>query len=96
MIHGFENAFVLLPVLQQILERNVTLKIYTDSKSLYHSCTRLAMTSEKRFLIALALFEEDYDDNEIFEIVWVLSSEYMADAIAKLKQPQQSLREIEI
>ncbi len=75
MIHGFDNAFVLLPVLQQILGRKVSLKIYTDSKSLYDSCTRLTMTSEKRLLIDLALLREAYEDREISEIVWIRGSE---------------------
>ncbi len=50
MIHGFDNASVLIPILRRIVSPSITLKIYTDSKSLYDSCTRLTMTFEKRLI----------------------------------------------
>ncbi len=69
----------------KILGKKVSLKIFTDSKALYDSCTHLTVTSEKRRLIALALLREAYEDHEISEIVWIPGSENPADALTNLK-----------
>ncbi len=73
MIYGFHNAFVLIPV-QNILGSKVSVKIYTESKSLHYSRTRLTAMSEKRLLIDLYLLREAHEDPEISEIVWIPGS----------------------
>lgn len=68
MVFDFDQAFVLKKALDLFLNREVPLRIYTDSQSLFDSLTILNTTTEKRLLIDLNMLRKLYFKLEISDV----------------------------
>ncbi len=53
MAHGFDYGAVLKSTIKKILQRDLPLVLYTDSKSLYECLVKLGTTQEKRLMVDL-------------------------------------------
>ncbi len=51
--HGFDYAAVLKSMIKKIIQNNLLLVIYTDSKSLYEYLVKLRTTYEKLLIVNL-------------------------------------------
>ncbi len=51
--HGFDYAAVLKSTIKKIVQNDLLLVIYTDSKSLYEYLVKLGTTYEKRLIVNL-------------------------------------------
>jgi hypothetical protein len=51
MAHGFDIGAVIKSTIDKILQTNLLLVFYTDSKSLYDCLVRLGTTQEKHLMI---------------------------------------------
>ncbi len=51
--HGFDYAVVLKSTIKKIVQNDLLLIIYTDSKSLYENFVKLGTTYEKRLIVNL-------------------------------------------
>ncbi len=74
MVHGYDNAAILQLSLNAIFGRHLPLRIYTDSRSLHYSVTRLSSTREKRLLIDLSLLTESivaYEQVNLTPNAWI-------------------------
>jgi hypothetical protein len=60
---SFDRGFVAKHDLKEILEENVALRIYTDSKCLFDVLTKWSMTAERRLQIDIALAKEAFQRN---------------------------------
>ena len=83
MVIGFDMAAVLRFFLNDLLNRNVRMNLFTDSRCLYDNLTTLRSTTEKRLLIDLALLRQCYERREIANVYWIPSEQNPADALTK-------------
>jgi hypothetical protein len=65
MVHGFDLAFYVKATLDLVLNTDVPLVIYIDSKSLYDCLVKLGTTQEKRLMIDVMCIREAYERREI-------------------------------
>ena len=66
-----------------LVNRDVPLHMYTDSKSLFDTITRRSQTQEKRLLIDLATVRDAYRSKEISNVAWIRSEYNLADPMTK-------------
>ena len=83
MMYGFDTSSVILHTLRSFLGKSIPLRLYTDSKCLFDSLTRLNSTTEKRLLIDLSLLREAYELREITEVLWIPGKQNPADGMTK-------------
>jgi hypothetical protein len=65
IVHGFDIAYSVKTTLDLILNKDIPLIIYTDSKSLYNCLVKLGITQEKRLIIDVISMREAYKRREI-------------------------------
>ncbi len=53
IVYGFHHAAVLKSIIKNILQSDLPLVLYTDSKSLYECLVKLGTTYEKRLIVDL-------------------------------------------
>ena len=86
-VHAFAAAFDFSYTLQQdvnsMLRKEIPLHMFTDSKSLFDTITRLTGLKEKRFLIDVKALRQSHKHNEMFNIGHVLSDRNLADPLSK-------------
>jgi hypothetical protein len=68
MVHGFDMAYLVKTTLDLILNKDVLLIIYTDSKSLYDCLVKLGIMQEKRLIIDVISMREAYKQREIAQV----------------------------
>lgn len=75
MVHGFDQSFVIKRALELFVNKDITLKVYTDSQSLFDSLSTLNTTTEKRLFIDLAMLRESYEKQEIADVFCISGSQ---------------------
>jgi hypothetical protein len=83
MAHGFDVAAAMKESLTYTFDRQLPLKTYTDSRSLFDALVTLNNTAEKRLLIDLQLLRQAYERREITEVCWIPTEQNPADAMTK-------------
>ena len=68
MAHGFDLGAVIKKTLSKLLQKDISLVLCTDSKSLYDCLVRLEITQEKRLMIDVMSLRQSYERREIIEI----------------------------
>lgn len=61
LVNGFDPVCTLRLAINNILNRQVPLKLFTDSKSLFDGIVGLNFTNEKRLLIDLQMLRQAYE-----------------------------------
>lgn len=61
MVDGFDVASTIRLTVNDILGRIVPLHVYTDSRSLFDSLTKISRTAKKRLLIDLSVLRQSYE-----------------------------------
>ena len=61
MAHGFDIGATIKSTIDKILQVNLPLILYTDSKSLYDCLVRLGTTQEKRLMIDVMCLRQAYE-----------------------------------
>lgn len=69
VIHEFDFASAMRKTILDMLDRQVLITVYTDSKILYDAMTGMNTTTEVRLLIYLTVLQQAYELREIAEIV---------------------------
>lgn len=85
MMHGFDISSTIRLAVNCIMDRKVSLELYTDSRSLYDCLVSINTTSEKRLLIDLSLLRECYERREISQVLWIPTHQNPADGFTKAK-----------
>jgi hypothetical protein len=83
MAHGFDIASAIKSTIEGMLQINLPLVIYTDSKSLYDCLVKLGTTQEKRLIVDILSLRQAYERREITEIKWIEGSNNPADTMTK-------------
>ena len=68
IVHGFDIAYLVKTTLDLILNKDIPLIIYTDSKSLYNCLVKLGIMQEKRLIIDVISMREAYKRREIAQV----------------------------
>ena len=68
MIHEFDFEAVIKATLSKLLQKNISLVLCTDFKSLYDCFVRLKITQKKRLMIDVMSLKQSYEKREIIEI----------------------------
>lgn len=90
MVQGFDYSSTMRLVINEIFNKRVVLKLFTDSKSLYDCAVGVNSTTDKRVLVALRLLSHSCERREIAEILWITTTENPVGALNK-KDPSPTL-----
>lgn len=82
---AFDFAFTAKTDLENILKKDIPLRMLTDSKSLFDIITKNSHTSEKRLQIDIQVIREAYEKHEISDVGFIRSENNPADAFTKLQ-----------
>ena len=86
---AYDFAYCAKKDLEALLERNVYLKMITDSKSLFDVITQCSQTLEKRLMIDLQSVRDAYQCHEISNIGFVRGPNNLADGMTKTGNREQ-------
>ena len=81
--HTMDFVLALSNDLSKILSRKVRNVVYTDSKSLFDTITKLSTISEKRILIDIADIHQSYTERKLSNVAPILSQHNIADSFTK-------------
>jgi hypothetical protein len=85
MAYGFNITITIKSIVDKILQINLPLVLYTNSKSLYDCLVRLKTTQEKRLMIDVICLQQAYKRRQITKVKWINSKANPMDAITKGK-----------
>lgn len=85
IIQGFETISSICLALNGIFGRVVSMKCFTDSKSLFDCLENINSTTEKRLLIGLRILHQAYERRELLKVFWIPTKQNPADSFTKLK-----------
>jgi hypothetical protein len=83
LVAGFDFAYLLKANLQEILVKEISLVILTDSERIFNTITRERLTTEKRLMIDLSASRESYRRPKIASIGLIASEINISDALTK-------------
>ena len=81
--HALDSVYLLAHDLSTILGRKIRTILFTDSKSLFDTITKLSSQSEKRILINIAATRESYNKKQISNVAHIPSKYNIADRFTK-------------
>ena len=84
LVEGAKQGIYLAAMLKQIIgHADIKVICLTDNKSLADSLASVKQVHDKRLRLDTSVLENMLENNEINQIVWVKSSEQLADALTK-------------
>lgn len=83
--HCLDYALALSNELRSILGRKIQTILFTDSKCLFNTITKLPTVSEKRLLIEIAAIRETYTTGDLSNFAHVSSRHNLANVFTKAK-----------
>ena len=84
--HAYDAGFAIRHSICKLLGKDVHLRVFTDSKTLFDSIVTLCSMTEKRLLIDIAGLREAYRNGELSNLGWIRSGNNPADALTKDKR----------
>jgi hypothetical protein len=78
-------AYLVKTTLDLILNKDIPLIIYTDSKSFYDCLVKLGIMQEKRLIIDVISIYKAYKRREIAQVKWITSKSNPTNFITKTK-----------
>ena len=83
LVTGFDQAYTVRHIMEEILGRKLDLDAYVDSRTTFNCVAKSASTLEKRLQIDVASLREAYTRGEIKNFGWVPGSMNPADGLTK-------------
>ena len=93
MVYRFDMAHLIKTTLNLILNKDIPLVVYINSKSLYNCLVKLGTTQEKRLIIDVMCIREAYKRREIAQVKWINSKSNLTNSITKSK-PTNALKNL--
>jgi hypothetical protein len=94
MANGFDIGAAIKKAIEKIVKtEDLSLLLYTDSKSLYEYLVKLGTTHKKWLMVDIMCLRQSYKKREITEVVWIDGDSNPADAMTK-SRPCQALKEL--
>jgi hypothetical protein len=85
MAYSFDIGVSVKTTIAKILQIDLLLIVYTDSKSLFDCLIKLGTTQEKRLIIDVICLRQAYERREITEVKWIEGDTNPADLMTKSK-----------
>ncbi len=92
--HCLYSVLALSHDLSAILQRKAPTVIFTDSKCLFDTITKLSTVSEKRVLIDISAIREAYSNGDLTNVAHVASKYNLADTFTKSNADTTMLRQL--
>lgn len=86
--HSFAVLSTIHKAENDMLDRNVPLQVFNNSKRLLKCLLQLSRTSAKRLLFDLTLLRKSYELREIAEDFWIPTDQNLTNAFTKLRSCQ--------
>ena len=83
MTYGFDIGALVKSTIDKVLEIDLPLVLYTNSKLLYECLVKLGITQEKRLIIDIICLRQAYKRKEIEKVKWIKGKSNLADAMTK-------------
>lgn len=80
---GFDYAFVIKDLLEDILGRKIKIEALIDSKTVFNVITKEGSTTERRLQIDILALRQSYDIGELHRIGWIPGPTNPADSLTK-------------
>ena len=83
LILGFDFAFLIKTMIDEIIGRNLEIDAMMDRKTVFNIIAKDGKTTEKRLQIDVLSIRESYDLGELRRIAWIPGVENPADSLTK-------------
>ncbi len=83
LAHGFDAGFALSHTVGKLIGRKVTIRVFTDSRTLFDSVVSLCSMTEKRLLIDIYSLREAYRTGDLAKLGCIRTQYNIADALTK-------------
>jgi hypothetical protein len=83
LVYGFDHAFMVKTISEEILGRVVHIDAYIDSRTVFNTVARLGSTLEKRLQIDIHALRQSHHRGELRSLSWIPSHQNVADALTK-------------
>ena len=83
LVHGFDIAYVLQQMLQDILGKSIPIDGYLDSRTVFNVIAKNGPTLEKRLQIDAFALRESHSKGELRSLAWIDGKENAADGLTK-------------
>lgn len=88
MILGYDNAYVMRELITEIMEKEVMIEAYVESRTLFDVVEKDGTTTEKRLLIDRSALKESFETGELRRVAWIPGRSSTADAPHKISTYQ--------
>ena len=83
LVLGFDYAFVIKDLVEEILGRHVKVEVMVDSKTTFNVVAKDGKTTERRLQIDVLALRQSYDLGELDRLAWIPGSLNAADPLTK-------------
>jgi len=83
LTYGFDNAFLVRDVLEEVLQRKVDIDGYLDSRTVFNIVARNSSTLEKRLQIDVHALRESYTNGELRNLAWIPGAQNASGGLTK-------------
>ena len=83
LVLGYDVAFVVKDLVEEILGREIKLEVMIDSRTVFNVIAKDGQTVEKRLQIDVLALRQSYDVGELEKFSWIPGSANPADALTK-------------
>lgn len=83
LVYGFDQAFVVRAVLEELLGQSIQIDGYIDSRTVFNVVAKSSATLEKRLQIDAHALRESHEKGELRYLAWIPGKENIADGLTK-------------
>lgn len=83
LVLGFDYAFVVKDLIEEILGHHISLDALIDSRTVFNVIAKDAQTAERRLQIDVLALRQSYDAGELERIGWIPGDKNPADSLTK-------------
>ena len=92
LVYGFDQAFVVREVFEEVLGKSIPIDGYIDSRTVFNVVAKSSATLEKRLQIDAHALRESHEKGELRYLAWIPSKQKLADGLTKeLAEEKHSL-----
>lgn len=81
LILGYDFAFIIKSLVEEMLGRQVPLEIFMDSRTVLDTVAKSNIETERRFQIDLCAMKQFFDNGKMARIGWILWNKNQADEL---------------
>lgn len=83
LVYGFDNAYILQCMLQEVMNRKIPIDAYVDSKTVFNVIARKGPTLEKRLQIDAFALRESHTKGELITLALIDGNQNVAEGLTK-------------